>query len=139
MFRKLFFATLALTLVALLAPGDAVLALKVWVASWLPISQTLVDQAESSLPLDKLFHCTLFAFLAAFAALAWVQPLLRWRWLIGLLLLALLTEWLQQFIPQRGPDVADLADNLVGITLGSWLVLRRGAVGGGSIIRFFCY
>lgn len=135
MFRKLFFATLALTLVALLAPGDAVLALKVWVASWLPISQTLVDQAESSLPLDKLFHCTLFAFLAAFAALAWAPPVLRWRWLTGLLLLALLTEWLQQFIPQRGPDVADLAANLVGITLGSCLVLRRGAVGGGSIIR----
>lgn len=85
MFRKLFFATLALTLVALLAPGDAVLALKVWVASWLPISQTLVDQAESSLPLDKLFHCTLFASLAAFAALAWAPPVLRWRWLIGLL------------------------------------------------------
>lgn len=126
MFRKLFFATLAFTLVALLTPGNVVLALKVWVAAWLPIGLTLVDQVEASLPLDKLVHCSLFASLGALGALGWSLRAVRWRLLAGLVLLAMGTEWLQQFIPQRGADVADFAANLTGITLGFWLAWGRG-------------
>lgn len=125
MFRKLFVVLLAFALVVLLTPGEQVLAAKIWVASWLPFSQSL-DQAEASLPLDKVVHGLIFASLAASAAWGWLQRAVRWRLLVGLVVLALGTEGLQYFIPQRAPGWADLAANLAGIALGYALAHGQG-------------
>lgn len=126
MVRMLFFVMLAFTLVALLSPGDQVMAAQLWVASWLPFSHSLVDQAAVSLPVDKVVHGLLFASLAALAARGWFQHALRWRLLLGLVVLALGTEGLQHFIPQRAPSWADLAANLAGIAVGCALAHAQG-------------
>ena len=116
-FRHLFLLALMITLAALLTPANAVLAFKMWVASWLPWS-ALVDNADPLAQTDKIVHFGLFLLLGLLAARSWPHPhgcMLAW---LGLCLLGGFTEWLQQFVPGRDASVFDLVADVVGASLG---------------------
>ena len=129
MTRKLFLAVLLLTLVALLTPGDWVLAAKQWVVSWLPFGRAL-DQADFTHGTDKWVHGSLFAALGALAVRGWRHHA-RLVWLlVALVGLGLGTEWLQQYIPYRGADLADVAADVAGLALGAGVAWWRARVAG---------
>ena len=125
--RAGFVVALLLTLVALLLPAAAVLALKIWIVSWWPEAQALA-RAEASQYADKWLHGSLFALLGLLGMAAWRQcGQRRWLWL-GLLLLAPVTELLQHWVPGRAADAADAAADMLGLVLGGLLAwLATGA------------
>lgn len=77
-------------------------------------------RAASPLSLSAVAHVVLFA------ALAFVQPLCRWRWLkrervpLAGLVLALLTEGLQFLAIDRHPNLAGWVQDMAGTGLGWW-------------------
>lgn len=115
--RVLFAIALLFTLVCLLAPADAVLAAKVWAASWLPMAAAL-DAADATAYSDKLVHAGLFAVLGGLALRSWLLARQRWRVVAGLLLLGLLTEVLQAQIPGRSASLGDWAADAMGLAAG---------------------
>lgn len=115
--RILFGIALLVTLVCLLAPAEAVLAAKVWAASWLPMAAAL-DAADATAWSDKLVHASLFAVLGWLAARAWLQPGQRWRVVVALLLLGALTEALQSVIPGRSASLGDWLADATGLAAG---------------------
>lgn len=118
--RVLFGIAVFITLVCLLAPGDQVLAAKVWAASWMPFAAAL-DAADATAYSDKLVHAGLFAVLGGLAARSWLQPAQRWWVVVALLLLGAQTEVLQAFIPGRGASVADWLADALGLAVG-WVL-----------------
>lgn len=136
-YRHGFALAALLTLVLLLLPGDAVLAVKLWVASWLPYAQE-VDQADWTAHADKLQHAGLFAVLGALGCRAWLRRAERLRAFAGVLLLGAGTEVLQSLVPGRACSVWDFGADALGLALGWWLVraalYRRGlAMGVGDV------
>lgn len=115
--RVLFAIALVVTLVCLLAPADAVLAAKLWAASWLPMAAAL-DAADATAYADKLVHASLFALLGALALRSWLQAGQRWHVVAGLLLLGLLTELVQARIPGRSASAGDWAADAMGLAAG---------------------
>ncbi len=111
--QGLFWLAVGVTLVCLLAPASAVLAAKVWLASWLPMAAT-IDNIDPSAHADKLVHAGLFAVLGALGARSWPQPHQRWRIGWGLCLLAVLTEALQSVIPGRSASLGDWGADVLG-------------------------
>ena len=73
------------------------------------------------IPVAKVLHVTAYAFLAGFALC--LRPAGVSRWLILLLLLehGVATEWIQQFVPERGSAVNDVVIDHLGIALGAAL------------------
>jgi VanZ family protein len=69
-------------------------------------------------PTAKVLHVSAYAVLAALSA--WPRPLGRLRWLLlaFLSLHAAGTEYLQQYVPLRGPSAADVLIDHAGILLG---------------------
>ena len=132
--QVLFWVALAATLVALLAPAHAVLAAKVWVASWLPMASA-IDQLDATAQSDKLVHASLFVVLGALAARSWPQPRQRWRALAGLLLLGVLTEALQSLIPGRSASLGDWLADALGACAGLFVrpLAPAGAGARGSL------
>lgn len=116
----LFWLALMFTLVCLLTPADAVLAAKVWAASWLPMAAAL-DAADATAYSDKLVHASLFAVLGCLAARSWLQPGQRWRVVLALLLLGGLIEALQAVIPGRSASLGDWLADVLGLA-GSLLL-----------------
>ena len=112
-----FWLAVIVTAIVLLVPGDTVLATKVWVASWLPMAAAL-DAADVTEHADKFVHASLFATLGALGARGWRQADQRWRVLIFLLTLGLLTELLQSFVPGRSMSMGDWLADAVGVGLG---------------------
>lgn len=99
---------LALALFALLSPGD--------------------PEPGIDLPhLDKLVHVVLFAGFTLSWLLAIGIPSMLRRVLVLLLaiLLALMTELAQQYIPHRSSDWYDLLANSAGISLGLLVFVLR--------------
>jgi VanZ family protein len=138
--RATFFATLCLTLLALLSPGHWVTDFNNWAATWLPFSRQL-DAMDASHHADKLVHSTLFAVMGYLAVRGWTQRRhLVWV-LLGVLWLAPQTEWLQAYIPGRGASLVDALADVLGLAVGVvWaLLLRRrhqrrsATVGGASV------
>lgn len=131
--KAAFWLAVLVTTLVLLLPGDAVLAAKVWVASWLPYAQML-DQADWSGHSDKWVHLGLFTLLGSLAARIWWGLGVFKTAVLWLVLLAVGTECLQHFIPGRGASVADLMADVAGLALSgvAWRALQRraGAVGG---------
>ena len=123
--RTLFGLALLLTLVCLLAPADAVLATKLWAASWLPMAAAL-DAADASAYSDKFVHAGLFALLGALAVRSWLLAPQRLRVVFGLLLLGVLTEVLQSRIPGRSASLADWLADALGLALGFLLARPIG-------------
>lgn len=72
-----------------------------------------------SLP-SRLEHFVLFLLLSL--ACLWALP--RKGVVLALILAALATEFAQGYVPKRSANLEDLVGNLVGIALGSWIVLR---------------
>lgn len=124
--RRLFLLALLITLVALLTPASTLLAVKIWVASWLPWAEAM-DRLDMGSQSDKLVHVSLFLLLGALAARSWPHATGRWSAWLGLFLLGCLIEWLQQYVPGRGASVFDLAADVAGASLGVWWV-RKEAV-----------
>ena len=123
--RLAFLLALWTTMFLLLLPGDAVLSLKVWVASWLPFSQAL-EQSRLAEDSDKWVHFSLFAVLGTLATQIWQRQRGFISVLLGLVALAAGTEFLQHYIPGRGASGADFAADVVGLALG---VLALKAIG----------
>lgn len=124
--RILFGLALLVTLVCLLAPASAVLAAKIWLASWLPMAAVL-DAADATAYSDKLVHASLFAVLGGLGVRAWLSQRQRWRVVAGLLLLGVLTEVLQSLIPGRSASVGDWLADALGVGIGV-LLLRSVAL-----------
>lgn len=103
---------LAAWTVALLTPDPARFA-----------NQVLPPQTE--FPLSKALHVTAYAVLAGLVGL--LRPLGRYRWLLlaVLSLHGMGTEYLQQFVPLRGPSVRDVFIDHVGIALGTLLTWKN--------------
>ncbi len=102
------------------------------VLSWLLLAGTparLLDAGAASYePLASAVGHFLGFALLAYLALAprWTVP--RWAIVVFLVALALGTEFLQGFIPDRIPGLVDCLCNLLGIAAGAivyWLVSTR--------------
>ena len=74
---------------------------------------------------DKVEHACAFALLAAIVALRGPAP----RALIALVVLAVVIEIAQIFIPQRQADLADLTASLAGIIAGGLIGLATARLG----------
>ena len=115
--RCMFVVALLVTLVCLLAPGDQLLAFKLWVYTWLPFASE-IDAANATHYSDKVVHTCLFASLGYLAIKGWVQRR-QLAWVIaGLVWLAPQTEWAQSYIPGRGASLADVAADVAGLVVG---------------------
>ncbi|HJT75763.1 MAG TPA: VanZ family protein [Gemmataceae bacterium] len=103
---------LAAWTVALLTPDPARFA-----------GQVLPPQADFTL--SKALHVTAYAVLAGLVGS--LRPLGRYRWLLlaVLSLHGMGTEYLQQFVPTRGPSVRDVLLDHVGILLGALLTWKN--------------
>ena len=123
--KETFYLALAVTLALLLAPGDAILRGKIWLAHWLPFGSAL-DQFDATRFSDKLVHGSLFLMLGALATYIWWRlPVFRWV-ILGLVALGAGTEVLQHFIPGRGSDPLDFVADMVGLAIGHlWLRSMR--------------
>lgn len=116
-YRWAFVALLVLTVAVLLVPGPWVLAAKVWVVQWLPWGADLA-KVDGSGHADKLVHWGLFAITAYAGARAWLAPRQVMRVVWGLLVVGVLTEVLQAYVPGRGPSLADWAADALGVAAG---------------------
>lgn len=122
-YRLLSVAVLALTLVALLTPGDTIHAVESWVRQWLPWLPS--GDGPGVLPMDKLVHIGLFALCGWCLVRAWYRSPLGWPPLLGgLIALGLGTELAQHYIPGRGADVWDWLADTVGAALGVGVAVR---------------
>jgi VanZ family protein len=76
-------------------------------------------------PLSKALHVTAYAVLAALVGL--LRPLGRYRWLLLAFLSfhGMATEYLQQFVPHRGPSLRDVGLDHIGILLGALLTWKN--------------
>ncbi len=76
-------------------------------------------------PLAKVLHVTAYAVLAGLVGL--LRPLGRYRWLLIAFLAfhGMATEYLQQFVPLRGPSVRDVFLDHVGILIGAVLTWKN--------------
>jgi VanZ family protein len=108
----------------------------VFVAAWtlLLLTTEPVHVADAVLPqafqfpTAKALHVSAYAFLAVLSAWLPVRRPYRWLLLGFLSLHAMGTEFLQQFVPERGPSVWDVLIDHFGMALGvaaSWRWWRR--------------
>lgn len=118
--RKLFWLELAITLVLLLSPASAILTFKIWLASWVPMAET-IDAMDATANFDKVVHCTLFLLLGFLAVRSWKAGSERRRLFVALLLLGVVTEILQAFVPGRDASIFDLMADTLGLCLGMFL------------------
>ncbi len=112
-----FWLAVVVTTIVLLVPSDTVLAAKVWVASWLPMAAAL-DAADVTGHADKLVHASLFMVLGALGARGWRHAEQRWWILAFLLVLGLITEVLQSFVPGRSTSMGDWLADAIGVAVG---------------------
>lgn len=138
--KLMFLLALWVTLFLLLLPGEAILSLKIWVASWLPYAQML-DESSVTDNSDKWVHFSLFAVLGALTARIWSGHRAHNAALWWLVALAIGTECIQHFIPGRSASLGDFAIDIVGLAAGSIVMQMRerraaparlSASGGGS-------
>jgi len=138
--KLMFLLALWVTLFLLLLPGEAILSLKIWVASWLPYA-LMLDESSVTDHSDKWVHFSLFAVLGALAARIWWGHRAHSAALWWLVALAIGTECIQHFIPGRSASFGDFATDIVGLAAGSIVMQMRArraapaqlsASGGGS-------
>jgi VanZ family protein len=94
-----------------------------------------VSLADEVLPHEAMFsafktvHITAFALLVVLTAWLPVTSRTRWRLLAFVSAYAMVTEYLQNFVPSRTASWMDVGFNHVGIVLGlalSWRVWKKG-------------
>lgn len=102
------------------------LAVIVWTAALtttfpVHVKEAVLPHDPGGIPVSKVLHVAAYAFLAGFAAC--LRPAGVWRWLPLLLLLehAVLTEWVQYFVPERTASVNDVLLDHGAVALGAAL------------------
>ena len=99
-------------------------------AAWLQfLNRSVHVQGGLLQHVDKLVHLTFFAVLAFTGYRAFGRRGRPWL-LLGLFSFAVLTEWLQGFVPGRSTSLLDLVANSIGIGVGAslgMLVWREGS------------
>jgi VanZ family protein len=94
----------------------------VWTAALLTTEPVHVAQAilppPVIFPAAKLLHVSAYALLAVLSG--WLFLSARWRWvlLVFMCFHAFGTEFLQQFVPERGPSFWDVGIDHIGIAIG---------------------
>ena len=121
--RVMFFVALALTLLVLWMPATEILVFKNWVATWLPGARW-IDQSDITSQGDKWTHAVLFLILGWFAMRGWRVRHQRQYLAFFLLVVAIITEIVQNWIPGRGPSVADFVADALGSAVGAILGWR---------------
>ena len=126
--QRLSMLLIALATVSLLLPGGSVGAMQgFWASLFDFLPRVSIDIPHG----DKLGHAMLFMLLACSCRISWPGAPLFWP-ALGLLMLGLATEALQQFIPGRSGTLGDVAADLIGLGLGlgaAWLLWPRFGVG----------
>ena len=114
---RLFSVSFLAVFIMLLIPGTVVQEL----AAWLQFLSRSVHASDGLLQhVDKLVHLSFFAVLACTGYRAFGRRGRPWL-LLGLFSFAVLTEWLQGFVPGRSTSVLDLVANSIGIGVGASL------------------
>jgi VanZ family protein len=80
-----------------------------------------------SIRLDYFLHCLVYVPLATFT---WFEkeinsfrtPIKAFGWIIILLLFAVVTEWIQYFLPYRAFNINDMIANTLGVMIGFVLI-----------------
>lgn len=96
-----------------------IVTLIVIIVTLIPLPQKIQNKA---LGWDKLIHFSIFGILGFFA-----QASISLFALLYGLFLAIVTEFLQKFIPGRMPDIVDFSTNMMGIIIGTslWELVRK--------------
>ena len=114
---RLFSVSFLAVFIMLLVPGTAVQELAAWLQF---LNRSVHVQGGLLQHVDKLVHLTFFAVLAFTGWRAFGRRGRPWL-LLGLFSFAVLTEWLQGFVPGRSTSWLDLLANTSGIGVGTWL------------------
>ena len=98
--------------------------------------QLLVRQKPFGISLGKILHVSCYALLAGTIPALPLARRGRWLLLAGLSLHCFATEFLQNFVPSRGPSLFDVGLDHAGLTLGvvlvwPWRTWSGGGGGGG--------
>lgn len=100
--------------------------LAVWTAALLLpgylFPSLIVRQKPLGIPLGKILHVACYALLAGTIPGLPLSRHGRWLLLAGLSLHAFATEFLQNFVPSRGPSLFDVGLDHAGLALGVVLV-----------------
>jgi VanZ family protein len=75
-------------------------------------------------PSAKLLHVSAYAILVLLSSALPVTRRVRWLLLLLLSLHAMGTEFLQQFVPERGPSLVDVGIDHIGLAIGLALCWR---------------
>tara|TARA_R110001592_G_scaffold114824_11_gene315019 strand:+ start:5007 stop:5423 length:417 start_codon:yes stop_codon:yes gene_type:complete len=121
-YRRLAQWMVVVILIAMFLPGQGVEAIQSYVHSWWPWPSS--GLASSKLPIDKVVHTFLFFLCAILFIRGW--RVFRQHWylvLLYLIILGILTEWLQQYVPGRSKSLGDLLADGVGVVAGVVLAL----------------
>ena len=123
---RLFLVSFLAVFIMLLVPGTAVQELAAWLQF---LNRSVHVQGGLLQHVDKLVHLGFFAVLAFTGWRAFGTRARPWL-LLGLFSFAVLTEWLQGFVPGRSTSLLDLVANSIGIGVGAslgMLVWREGS------------
>jgi VanZ family protein len=94
----------------------------VWTAALLTTEPVHVAHAVLApsfiFPTAKLLHVSSYSLLAILSGWLFVPFPWRWLMLVFMSLHAFGTEFLQQFVPERGPSLWDVGIDHVGIAIG---------------------
>lgn len=131
-FKILALIVTVIVLIVLWLPGDILEAAAQWVRNWLPWQPSPSSDALGHT--DKIVHFALFAISGGLLAFAWHQ-LPGWQLWAFMMVLALITEAGQIYIPGRGWDWWDVVADVVGAGVAIILVraikpTRRRHAGG---------
>lgn len=119
LYRLGFGVAVLIALVLLLLPGSLVQSVEFWLNSWLHFAADFEDTNQVGYT-DKVVHAVLFALIGLLAARGWADNRRHLAVvLLGCVCLALLTEFLQTWVPDRDSNWADGVANLLGLTLGA--------------------
>lgn len=90
---------------------------------WLPLGGVALDNFVLGIRMDHLVHASIYVFCTWFLMdQSWLRR--GWQiWLFGVLV-CVLTESGQYFLPYRSFDINDMAANFLGVSLGWLMVLR---------------
>ncbi len=118
-YRLLGLCALTLTLFMLLVPGTVIQATLTLASQILPWSTSDLP-SDAGFPIDKIIHFSLFCLTGLLLAKGWSreQPGGSTVLLLSLVMLGVITEGLQYYIPGRFASVGDVIANTAGALVG---------------------
>lgn len=118
-FKMLALASTVIVMIILWLPGDVLEAAAQWVRHWLPWQPSPSTDALDHT--DKVVHFALFAISGGLLAFAWRQ-VPGWQLWALMIVLAVITEAGQIYIPGRGWDWWDVLADALGAGVAIMLV-----------------